>query len=194
MFAAALVLFPILTGIGLTVVLLMRGEPSYQGRSLSWWLRDYDAALIANGAASAAVDLREDRDEKAIAAMGTNAVPFLLAWISSREEPNPVQQLYSEFQAKYPRLGLPHWRVPTKNRMAYDGFFAIGRNAAETARPELVALMTNVTPGVSIFTTNGAPDRAAFYAGGVLWSLDKSGFKGGFDPCTIARPLFFPDP
>jgi hypothetical protein len=93
----------------------------------------------------------------------------------------------------FPRLGLPYWSVPSKNRMAYEGFYALGREATETARPALTALATNVPSGTSVISsTNTTP--AAFWAGGVLWALDRGPISGGFDVCIVIPPMVFPEP
>jgi len=67
----------LLGGIALVVALLAAGifsitrEPHYQGKTLSEWLKSYEAA---------ADNVRRDVAADAIRHMGTNAIPYLVEW------------------------------------------------------------------------------------------------------------------
>jgi HEAT repeats len=105
-------------------------EPSYNGRLLSEWLAVFGTTSPA---------------KEAIRAMGTNAIPTLLKWISYERSRSD----------NFPRAAaLPHWRWHTLNpdelaATAPSGFGFLGA-AALPAIPELVRLAR----------TSSAPDRA----------------------------------
>ena len=105
-------------------------EPSYHGRLLSEWLADVHA--------SAGVDVvgAPNPPEEAIRAMGTNAIPTLLKWISY--EPSPSERS-SETAGEVPR-----WRrhtLSTKDLAdSTPSAFRILGAQARAAIPELTRL------------------------------------------------------
>ncbi len=64
-------------------------EPTYDGHALSYWLQRYQESVKARPPHQD----HPDNPEKAILAIGTNAIPWLLKWI--RYEPNPVPKPFS---------------------------------------------------------------------------------------------------
>jgi len=118
-------------GVGLSVVLCAffssPGEPSCQGRCLSQWLDIY-----REGDSTPALGAEP---EKAIRAIGTNAIPFLLKWISY--EP-PAWRL------ALVRYDVPDWLREDKQddlaALACVGFRVLGPTA-DAAVPALTSIM-----------------------------------------------------
>jgi hypothetical protein len=87
---------------------LLSNEPKYQGKRLSSWFKDY----YRNGPYHARVvdEWKFDRARKAIRAIGTNAVPFLVAECFDTKPDIPWQTNVMLALSKLPsRFGLPHY-------------------------------------------------------------------------------------
>ena len=114
-------------------------EPTYNGRSLSTWVRVYRDY-------SAGADLPEtelDGAKQAIRAIGTNALPFLLKWIQ-QEPPSwhrgahtRLPQLLSDNAPAKLLFDGPGYETANAAMLAFG---ILGTNAGP-AIPELVALM-----------------------------------------------------
>ena len=63
------------------------GEPSYQGRTLSRWLQDYDDASTPGTTAILNGYEVSKASEAAVVAIGTNAIPTLLEWLKAEDRP-----------------------------------------------------------------------------------------------------------
>jgi len=131
--------------LALVWVLLGKREPRYQGRTLSYWLERREQFVKARRPSSAG----QDESQKAILTIGTNAIPWLLAWI--RYEPNPVPQSILN------RVLWSYWSTPVGNFIRYGygsrnsraenvvlAFDTLGTNAAP-ALPGLILLMKDRT-------------------------------------------------
>jgi hypothetical protein len=122
-----------------SAVIAADAEPSHNGRPLSDWLADVRA-----GPGFSIVG-RPNPPKDAVRAMGTNAIPTLLKWISYERSPS------DNFP---PAPEVPHWRWHTLNPdelgdAADSGFGFLGP-VALPAIPELVRLAR----------TSSGPDRA----------------------------------
>src|SRR5215467_6522715 len=96
-------------------------EPTYQGRSLSYWL----------------APPRTARTETAVKAIGTNAIPFLIRWI--KYEPPPWRKKYADLAMKYRYYNL--YRVLYgEGGKAMEGFLILTTNATPSI-PALVNIM-----------------------------------------------------
>ena len=125
----ALVLLTVIAGVVAYGLLNPNNEPKYQGRSLSDWLDEYqDSRRYENG--DPAIAVRN---------IGTNALPYLVKWISSRSSRRVTQSL--------------------------NGFAILGTDAA-SAIPELQALMKDPTESAAKFALVriGPPAIPAFKA------------------------------
>lgn len=131
--------------LALVWTLLREREPSYRGRTLSYWLERRQQLVKAQRPSPAGLD----ESQRAILAIGTNAIPWLLAWI--RYEPNPVPQSVLN------RVQWSYWSTPIGNFIRYGSesrnsraenvvlaFGTLGTNAAP-ALPGLVPLMKDRT-------------------------------------------------
>jgi hypothetical protein len=146
-------------GAAVTWLLLLRGhEPGYNGEKLSHW-------VILLGQAKAGLGAAEDQQD-AIQQIGTNALPFLVKWITFSE-------------ARDLRLfGVP-FALPTAHRKAELAYgssaaFAVLGPRAATALPDLVRL---------VHETN----QAVFYR--ILSAIDTVGGNLGTNAGVVVPPL-----
>ncbi len=117
--------------LGAFLVLRVHREPTYDGRSLSQWLRDCDSVGSA----------KDRRAREAIRGLGTNAIPFLIRLLSAHD--SEVTGLLRRFVANQSaaRIWLPE---PQKRRnQALEGFAALGP-LARPAIPELMRLVAEL--------------------------------------------------
>lgn len=150
-----------LTGLALALTLVTAvwladrsSEPRYQSRSLSSWLAQCESTLPnTNGILNDPPGLLDARRNaiQACAAMGTNAIPYLLDWLTY--EPPAIPQRFDWLLTK---AGLGWLRTPCAKRQlraeqtnfAFEG---LGTNAA-SAIPELGRLVLAYAPSTR---TNG---------------------------------------
>jgi HEAT repeat protein len=109
----------------LTALLARDRQPTYQDRPLSAWLEIYGS--------------HPDDPQPAISALrqiGTNAIPFLLQWISY--EPSPLRTQFDKLLEKVPDRWRPHWLESPGNR-SYDAALAFRMlgDAGSPAIPQL---------------------------------------------------------
>jgi hypothetical protein len=105
-------------------------EPIYQGKTLSQW-------LLYRGNTDAFISMQDPDSHKAIRAMGTNAIPFLLRWI--RYEPPAWSKIWVSLA---PRLYIrvsEDWRLERANA-AWVALGCLGAKASP-AIPELSRLL-----------------------------------------------------
>ena len=133
-------LFSVLVGVVILVV--MRSEPSYQGKKLTAWIDDLSKSNSwqqwdTNTAPA-----------KAIRAIGTNAIPWLL-----RDIRHPVHPMEYRLNALLNKQHLVKYRFPDMNarlRRASLGFQALG-TIAKPAIPDLEKLIEDYpgyVPGI----------------------------------------------
>jgi hypothetical protein len=126
-----------LVGVVVCWILTRPREPSYDGRRLSQWL-----AIAAERAGVA----ESGEEAKAIRAIGTNAIPYLLKWMEYKRPWWRVELEHLQVVRNYP---VPASILEdTKDDLAdsaWLGFQILGREA-ETAIPELTRIVTTANP------------------------------------------------
>lgn len=111
----------------LAIQLLSPKQPSYQSKTLTEWLRKYEADHSASGQADC---------EHAIIAIGTNGIPALLKLLTSSEFGS------SRLQPTIESLGwtnLHTFDASYNRRLATIGFLTLGQTA-KSAMPKLIEL------------------------------------------------------
>ena len=132
------------------------GEPSYHGRSLSYWIRSYrrDESLVQLAASPEEVATADD----AIRHIGTNAFPYLLKWVAY----DPDSRL-RRLQA----IGAMHDSALDVRNDAIDALERFGPSA-QLAMPALVELVVPPTgfavPSIGTVTNHGPGIDAATMA------------------------------
>ena len=101
-------------------------EPSYKGRSLSRWLADIFPGQLHTGPYP---------PEGAVRAMGTNAIPTLLKWISYQASSSPA----SRSRSGEPPFGPEHEPTMTAEECAKRSVYAF-RFLGAVARPAIPQL------------------------------------------------------
>jgi len=128
-------------GIGMLFLRTREHEPAYQGKSLSEWLEVQ--------AHQSADDENNGPSVNAIRAIGTNAVPYLVKWVSYDPMRGGFKGGLRSVARKLPnstppslRLWVMEDRDETKAQQARLGFEILGEQA-QSAISELTTLMTN---------------------------------------------------
>jgi hypothetical protein len=122
--------------------LLWPREPSYGGRRLTVWLRDFEAEQVEKRATAA----------EAVKHIGSNAVPFLVERLRS---PNPALRKEPQWErwkrsalawlSKHSRLKVSPGRRPDPRHRALAALDALGREAKD-ALPALERLLREDPP------------------------------------------------
>ena len=138
----------------LTVVLLIAGgllvwvvwpagEPVHNGGTLTFWIDQYQANLLARGDSESA--LKRDEAQMAIREIGTNALPALLTMVGKSDSP-----LKTRLLALIRRQPVIHFRLYNDDyyhaKSSY-GFGALGP-IAKPAVPALIELLNDRNPRV----------------------------------------------
>ena len=129
------------TGI-FVIYLIQPKEPSYQDRKLSEWLADY--SLARTPSAETGHDLVPNREatmkaaERAVKAIGTNAIPTLLKWLQAKD--SPLKTKLQAALAKQHFIRVHFQRFEDKANLANWGFCILG-NDALPAVPTLMRIM-----------------------------------------------------
>jgi len=130
-----LLLVVILAAVALWRLTSRMREPVYKERSLSEWVKRYQAQDTAAEAT------------EAISQIGTNALPYLLQWVSY-DSPGRLKSLVGKLPARLMPASARSWANGDYHRQkgnsAAFAFVALG-NAAEPAIPELNSLMNDKT-------------------------------------------------
>lgn len=132
----------VIAAIVLAVVLTREREPSYQGRSLSSWLKDYTAELDNPP--------EEQPAKEAIRHIGTNALPYLLKWTSYESPHFGISRALKTLLPRIPDAITPEamWRwayavrKKTRAEIAATAYALVG-DQARLAIPDLVKLMND---------------------------------------------------
>ena len=119
-----------LLGLGAVVVLVTKpAEPSHQGKPLSFWLEEIGYNQP---------ETSRDEARKAIRAIGTNAIPWLIADLRL-DEPR-WKRIFKEWATKQPIVKVTYRTPDARGFEAAWGFHALGA-AGSPAIPELVKLL-----------------------------------------------------
>jgi peptidoglycan/xylan/chitin deacetylase (PgdA/CDA1 family) len=117
-------------------LLLRSDEPSYQGRTLTSWIRDLEKANETESSNARAL--------AAIQAMAPQAIPFLLRELQAQEPPWALW-LDRHWPSSADRFSFNSGRE--RGIMAFRGFKALG-NSAEPAIPLLQPMLLSTNPAV----------------------------------------------
>jgi hypothetical protein len=138
----------LLAFVAVLIVLFLRmdNQPSYNGRSLESWLRDFGPKPIGNGLShshfsAGSRNPKTNSPAEAIQAIGTNAIPYLLHALKRKDDP-PWMVSISQFLAKHKLAKFSPLDSQSRREQAALGLFALGTNALLTL-PELSLLLTN---------------------------------------------------
>jgi len=119
-----------LLGIGIAIVLIVGpAEPSHQGKPLSFWLEEIDDNQP---------ETRRDEARKAIRAIGTNAIPQLIA--DFRLDEPKWKRVLMQWMMKQSVIKVKYRTGDTRSSAATWAFQALGATA-RPAIPELVRLL-----------------------------------------------------
>jgi len=126
-----------LVAVGLLVLVLVfyRNEPSYQGKRLSNWAREYGSNHWSSSQEKA------KPAQAAIQHIGADGVPFLLDAIAT--EPSPLKK---RLRKVIPQKWHARWRLEDNlqdtRRMGAHGIAALGTNAPPDVIPKLITIIT----------------------------------------------------
>jgi len=107
-------------------------EPTYQGRTLTFWLSQLDASWMPPGSSS------RIEAEHAIRSIGTNALPFLLKWTAARDS---LLKKNLMAWAKKQSLVKVRFHSDEEYHAKADGGFAALGDVAKPAVPALIELL-----------------------------------------------------
>lgn len=110
------------------------GEPSFEGRTLSEW-----CALPIRDASNPA---------RAVRTIGTNGIPFFLAWLEETDSWSDLQKRKLNGMQSLIQWSAHHAVVKQLN--AVNGFFFLGEQGAP-ALPELVRGLKTGKPGAGLY-------------------------------------------
>ena len=154
----------LLVGLGVCFLLIAShgpSEPAFEGKSLSFWLRQYGSTMLADSIPRRAPNMaaRNNQAVAAVRAIGTNAIPFLLRMLRAKDSAVCLQVLRL---ARTLHIKVPYRPAYERNRDGRDGFAILG-DAARDAVPALA----------EIFEENiSTPSQQA--TGTALWHLGAS--------------------
>ena len=130
-----------LAGTVAVIFLTRPREPSWHGKTLTEWLEDFHNEKYIS------LLHYEGEERTAIAAMGTNAVPFLIRRVEAREGTLKAKLIGVMNGQKLTRA---HFKTPNENHMdAWVGFVFLGTNGLP-AVPKLIKLMHSTDTNVCI--------------------------------------------
>jgi hypothetical protein len=138
-------------------------EPSYKGRTLSQWLEP-DAADISGYARESYKTPERIQAEEAMRAIGTNAIPTMLAWLKVKDSRTPpIRIVVMNWIDKIRGRPAGIYRTADwKPFLAMHGFELLGTNA-QSAVPALIQLGydTNFEPDFAYLCLNRLDTNAA---------------------------------
>jgi hypothetical protein len=117
-------------------------EPVYEGRTLSSWLNHHVASSAARPPYNSPGWRQAD---KALRAIGTDAVPTLLEMISAKDPP-PLLRKAKLFAARYPWTGINYRYASELNEEAEYAFEVLGTNAASAVLGLIEIYEQNISP------------------------------------------------
>ena len=149
-----------------SISLFFEREPTYRGRKLSQWLETIPFEPPHDPPIPAA--------EAAVRAIGTNAIPFLLHWLTSKD--SRLRQALIHFDKSQNIANLDLKPAQTKAQEAMAGFLVLAE-IAEPAVIDLVAIAAN---------TN---EMASYFAMEILPYLGKAGVEASLQMLSYSNGL-----
>jgi len=138
----------------ITAAIFIGSEPTYQGKSLSYWLRCYSdqsyyslqvqAARQATNGGSVQFSLPDfsgpdySTIDAALSQLGTKSIPALLRLLSARNTPFKLK--VAAYAEKAPLIHYTYWDAALRNRAGRHGFEVLG-SAASNAVPDLIKIL-----------------------------------------------------
>jgi hypothetical protein len=104
-------------------------EPVYQGKTLHYWL----SAYWPGGADPT------EQNRIAVRQIGTNAIPILLQWLSTKD--GPVKKRMVTWISNHPWVPFRIESEVDRNFLAVSGFTILGKSQASSAVPALVEIV-----------------------------------------------------
>jgi hypothetical protein len=149
------ILVAILATTGLCLWVRSHTEPSFEGRSLTEWVRPINLAHWA--------EFNEEQT-RGIRAIGTNALPTLLDW--AQAEDGPGRQQFIKWLVNHPRIPIRHpMYAYEKKYLAARAFLAL-KELGKPAFPALLKMLNDTnTQWVSAVGLWAADPEAAKKAG-----------------------------
>jgi hypothetical protein len=150
--AIVIVFVALIGAIGWQVVKPNEPEPIYKGRTLTSWLKDWDAGPVTALTVGPSTLYSRDNPEtaEAVRQMGTNAFPTLLRLLRAKDSAlkfKAINLLGRVDERLVRRMDATYW-----NCAAIFGFKALGTNA-QAAVPELVRIANQ---NISVVSRSGA--------------------------------------
>ena len=108
-------------------------EPVYQGKSLSYWLNQYDGNYV-----SVTAQLGKKQADEAVRHIGTNAIPFLLARLQT--EDSALHIWLMRFSQKHRFMKLPLTPARLKCIQGLEGVKALSLEDAKVCSSQIVEL------------------------------------------------------
>jgi hypothetical protein len=121
---------------GSTVYWAWPPEPVYEGKTLSWWLRKYDADSNALGGPGPYAS-RLAESVRAIRAIGTNGTPVLLKLVSAKDLPEVIK-----LEQLVRKWGWKRFQITSaarKRTLGFRGFWVLGKEG-RSAVPALLRI------------------------------------------------------
>src|ERR1700722_11148009 len=133
-----LILLVVFLAGALVIYLVQPKEPSYQGRTLSEWINDYDFAGTWPNRIDPVQQSNKQTAIHAIKEIGTNAVPTLLMWLKAKDRP-----FKGKLNSLLDKQTVIHFRFASAarlNGLARSGFAMLGKDGMP-AVPSVLQLM-----------------------------------------------------
>ena len=152
---------------GLAIVICVSGfhrhaEPTYEGKTLSWWIAQYRA-----------FGYNQPSSANAVRQIGTNALPFAIAWMTAKEP-------WWEFKVATltDRIGI--YGVSQK---FFDGPFAMRGNGLVVFK----ILGANAAPAIPALTALATDEPGTLRAGTASYALSTMGRPGALALISILQ-------
>jgi len=189
------ILLVVVLGVVIAGLLVGRGpgrEPRYQGRRLSYWFKEYYRYGVIPDPSRRDDEARGREAVKAIRAIGTNAVPFLVADYFST---NQDSFLKTNLLPVLGKLGFPPLITSDQIRYAAsEAIFEI-KPPASVLLPHLIPALRSNDPAnrsKAIFLLGGVGEGAEATVPHLIAGLRSTNFWEQFDAVFVARRLGLP--
>ena len=177
-FTCAIFIFLVLAWVGTETI--RYSEPVYEGHTLTEWLYENRKAPLPE---SGHPDPKEPKliSEKAIRAIGTNALPTLLRMMAAKDA--PIKTRFIALSRRQTFLKTNIQDAHSKRFLAYLGFQILGSDAKD-AVPELATLARNDDVDIRVFSLSSLDfikaDKKDFLP--VLLDLIQDPARSPYDP------------
>jgi hypothetical protein len=149
-------------------IILRPKEPSYEGKTITQWLKLHTRirGIESNDSAVREPQTSWEHEEMAIKAFGTNAIPTLLKHLQAKDTPTKSNLLY--LLERRCHIEVPILHAYQRHQMAYRGFDVLGKDARPAAS-KLAQLATNAPQEIRLYALESLvhvdPDKQ------ILWPV-----------------------